>query len=124
MDYNNGKIYSLRNSINDEIYVGSTTQRLSKRLYIHKRDMKTQKSKLYDFMNSLGAEHFYIELVEDYPCNSKEELERREGQIIRQIATLNQKVAGRTKQEFQEENPDHNKNKYKKYWNNNKGERT
>ena len=119
MDYNNGKIYALRNSINDEIYVGSTTQRLSKRLYKHKSDMKTRKSKLYDFMNSIGAEHFYIELVENYPCNSKEELERREGQIIRQIATLNQKVAGRTNQEFQIENPEHNKAKYQKYWDKN-----
>ena len=29
-NYQNGKIYCIRNYINDEIYVGSTTQALSK----------------------------------------------------------------------------------------------
>ena len=30
-DYKNGKIYSVRNTVNDDIYISSTTQPLSKR---------------------------------------------------------------------------------------------
>ena len=33
MDYNNGKIYSIRNTIDNDVYVGSTTQPLSKRFF-------------------------------------------------------------------------------------------
>ena len=36
MDYKNGKIYQILNNINDEVYVGSTIQPLSKRFYCHK----------------------------------------------------------------------------------------
>ncbi len=36
-------------------------------------------------MKEIGKEEFYIELHENYNCNSKEELNRREGEIIRQM---------------------------------------
>ncbi len=104
MDYNNGKIYCIRNSVNDEIYVGSTTQRLSKRMFLHKKDMKTKGGNLYKEMNRIGVENFYIELIENHPCNSKEELGKKEGEYIRQMGTLNEKVAGRAKEEFKREN--------------------
>ena len=37
-----------------------------------------------------------IELFENFPCNSKEELNKKEGQIIREIGTINKQIAGRT----------------------------
>ena len=40
MDYKSGKIYCIRNDINDEIYVGSTTQSLSQRMAKHRSDKK------------------------------------------------------------------------------------
>ena len=40
-------------------------------------------------MNELGIEHFYIELIEKHPCDSKEELLQKEGEHIRKIGTLN-----------------------------------
>jgi hypothetical protein len=48
-------------------------------------------------MNELGIDNFYIELYENYSCSSKEELNRREGEIIRDIGNLNHVIAGRTK---------------------------
>ena len=36
MDYKNGKIYQILNNVNDDIYVGSTCQALSKRMYQHR----------------------------------------------------------------------------------------
>ena len=44
-DYKNGKIYCIRNNINDDIYVGSTTQPLSKRMAQHREDAKRENRK-------------------------------------------------------------------------------
>ena len=120
MDYNNGKIYCIRNSINDEIYVGSTTQRLSKRFCWHKKDTKKQNSNLYKEMQRLGVEYFYIELIEHYPCSSKEELHKREGEIIREMATLNQRVSGRNHKEYYLENHEKELNRCRAYRENNR----
>ena len=45
MDYNNGKIYTIRNNIDSYIYVGSTCQPLSKRMAIHRKTHKTEQVK-------------------------------------------------------------------------------
>jgi len=106
--YENGKIYTLR--CHDDqtlIYVGSTTQPLYKRFFQHKRDSIQHKERLlYVKINEFGFEKFYIELYELYSCNSKEELNKREGEIIRQIGTLNMEIAGRTKPEYYNDNKD------------------
>ena len=47
-----------------------------------------------------GFHDFYIELYELIPCSSKEELIMREGQVIRQFATLNKVIPGRTPGEY------------------------
>ena len=120
MDYQNGKVYCIRNSVNDEIYVGSTTQRLSKRFSKHKSDMKVLTGKLYQEIINVGVENFYIELIENYPCNSKEELNKREGEYIRQMGTLNYQVSGRTRQEYREENREKQRERAKAYYHNNK----
>ena len=79
MDYKNGRIYKIINDVNDEIYVGSTTQLLCKRMATHRNNTKLQPNrKLYNTMNSLGIEHFKIILLENYPCNNREELNSRE----------------------------------------------
>ena len=41
--------------------------------------------------------NWYIELFENFPCNSKEESNKKEGQVIREIGTINKQIAGRTK---------------------------
>ena len=45
-DYKNGKIYCIRNTLDDNIYVGSTTQPLSKRMVKHRCDAKTRPEKM------------------------------------------------------------------------------
>ena len=89
-DYHKGKIYKILNTIDNEIYVGSTCELLSQRMARHRCSMNKQPHlKLYKHMNQLGVEHFYIELIEDCPCDRNEELVKREGEIIRSIGTLN-----------------------------------
>ena len=107
MDYVNGKIYKIVNNVNDEVYVGSTTQTLAKRFSVHKNDSK-KKSKnlapLYQLMNEIGSENFCISLIKEYPCTTKTELCLEEGKYIRDIGTLNQQIAGRTRKQYYEEN--------------------
>ncbi len=117
--YNNGKIYTIRcHDDKDLIYVGSTIQPLYKRFHEHKRDMHVHKErKIYMKMNELGCDKFYIELYELYSCNSKEELNKREGEIIREIGTLNRFIAGRSKPEYYVDNKDKMNTKDRNYYN-------
>ena len=116
-DYKNGKIYCIRNNADDDIYVGSTTSSLSKRMAMHRIDMKGYKKnrRVYVKMNELGVEQFYIELIENYPCETLEQLRQREGYYIRKMGTLNTQVAGRTKEQWKLDNIEHCKARYKEY---------
>lgn len=79
MDYKNGRIYKVVNDVNNDIYIGSTTQLLCKRMATHRSYAKLKPNrKLYKCMNSVGIEHFKIILLENYACNNREELNSRE----------------------------------------------
>ena len=67
-----GFIYKITNTKTDNIYIGSTIQKLSFRFKSHKSNARLGKNgKLYDLMRSFGIEHFSIELLEE--CNIKTE---------------------------------------------------
>ena len=106
-DYSNGKIYIVRNTENDSTYIGSTTQKLSERMAQHRkttRNIRANNYKVYRFMNDRGIDKFYIELIEYFPCNTNEELHKREGEIIREWKPdLNKHIAGRTVAEYKED---------------------
>jgi hypothetical protein len=106
-DYSKGKIYTIRCRSNPNyIYVGSTIQSLAVRLGGHKNLGKTnRKCLIYSTINNDWTD-WYIELYENYPCENREQLCKREGEVIREIATLNINVAGRTFQEYKIENAD------------------
>ena len=100
-DYAKGKNYIVRNYINDKIYIGSTCQTLSQRMSQHRKNMNSKQSqhmKLYEALQENGKEKFYIELLEDYNCERKEQLLKREGEIIREHkAELNKRIEKQTK---------------------------
>ena len=99
--YHNSKIYAVKNTINEETYIGSTTTALSRRMVKHRSDAKQRPelSHFYTCMNELGIENFYIELVEKVKCEDIEELRKREVELIKEHGTLNKRVAGRTNNE-------------------------
>ena len=104
-DYQKGKIYQIKNTIDDDIYVGSTVQSLNRRMVTHKYDAKQLQHKpLYQNMNEYGFGKFFVELIEEYPCNSKLELLAREGYWIRERGKLNKQVAGRSFKEWYNDN--------------------
>jgi len=115
--YKRGMIYTIRNIKDDTmIYVGSTINNLSKRFNHHKNCCKAGSSvSLYSYIENNDWTDYYIELYEAYPCNNKKELNRREGEVIREIGTINKKIQGRTQKEWCEDNPEYRKEYNKKY---------
>ena len=113
-DYSKGKIYCIRNTISDDIYIGSTCQSLSQRMAQHRLDKRRQRNqnrRIYKMMNEVdNDETFYIELIEDYPCENLYQLRKREGELIREMnPQLNMQVECRTAKEYQ--------TTYKEYFN-------
>ena len=107
--YQRGKIYTIRcRNDNSKIYVGSTIETLCSRMSKHRYDSKLEKcnSNLYKMVKEDSWDNWYIELYENYPCNSKEELCKREGEIIREIGTLNMLLPCRTLKEYRAEFPE------------------
>ena len=123
MKYQDGKIYKILNTENDDVYIGSTTQKLSKRMTNHRIQAKNGKNHLlYQQMREIGDDKFYIELIEEFPCENLEQLNKREGEFIREVATLNKKVAGRTKKEYKNDYKEHISEKGKQYYQDNREE--
>ena len=134
VNYQHGKIYRLE--CGDLIYIGSTTYQLSARKAKHKCDYiagRTYRSVLlyqYAVENGLSlTEDIRIELIENYPCNSKEELNAIEGKYIRQYKEeyrekcVNKCIPGRTLKEWCEDNKDKILQKQKEYTERNKGKK-
>ena len=123
INYSEGKIYTIRCKTDPKlIYVGSTVSSLTGRWYGHKNDHSRRNSKINTTMKEIGSENFYIELYELYPCNLKIELEKREGEFIRLIGTLNEKIAGRDKKQYYNENLEKIRANQEKYYIENKHE--
>ena len=81
--YNNGKIYKL---VCEDgcYYIGATIQKLNHIFNSHKKSSKKVVCRVYDHINIIGWDKVQIELVELYPCNNKQELNKREQYYIDQ----------------------------------------
>lgn len=98
-----GKIYEIVGG--GMRYIGSTTQSLTRRLQKHKSNKTGYELKkpgigwtsCYDILNQPDC---CINLLLDYPCNSKEELRRKEGEYILALPCVNKVVPGRTSSEL------------------------
>ena len=81
--FSKGRICKILNTLVDDVYVGSTCQPLTKRLHEHKYKIgasRYENNKFYCKMQELGFDNFYIGLIENYPCSTREELRAREGE--------------------------------------------
>ena len=131
--YQHGKIYTVRSFQTDKFYIGATVQSLAKRYSLHRNHYKSYKEGIKkEFISAydiLQYDDNYIELLELFPCNSKIELSKREGELIRQLkdSVVNLNIAGRSVKEyyndniikikdissqFRQDNPSYNKNYY------------
>jgi hypothetical protein len=106
-DYSQGKIYKIISSECDLVYYGSTVKTLNERLRLHKLDYKRQLIEPNYYVTSfelLKQNNYEIVLVENYPCNSKEELRLIEGEYIKNNQCVNKRIEGRTNEEYYQDN--------------------
>lgn len=86
VNYGNGKIYKIVSSYTDMVYIGSTTKKyLSQRMVKHRSDLNQWMKGKQGFISSISILLYgdaKIILLEDYPCNSKDELTAREQHYI------------------------------------------
>jgi len=118
--YERGQIYTVRCKYDKTlIYVGSTIQPLAVRMGGHRNNHDHKATSLYLKVDG-DWKNWYIELYENYPCNNKQELERREGEVIRDIGNVNMCIAGRNLKEYYIDNREKLLTKQKLYTNNNR----
>ena len=98
-----GQIYKIVCDATDEIYIGSTTQSLPKRLYCHKNSKSFGHT--YSSVALFEKGNCGIALIENFPCHDKNELHARERSWIEQTPnTVNNAVPTRTRKENYEIN--------------------
>lgn len=115
-NYQNGKIYKIESLQTDKIYIGSTTQKLCQRLAKHREDFK-RKSFYLTAYEILEYEDANIVLIENCPCDSKEELHAREAFWIKEMkdVCVNKFIPCRTKKEWRKDNAEKIKQDRQKY---------
>ena len=122
VNYANGKIYKIESSLGDKIYIGSTTKaQLSMRMGEHRanfkrwKDGKTHMVTAFHLFEEYGVENCKIVLLEDCPCESKDQLSAREAHYIRTLECVNRNVPSRSKAEYYVDNREAITEKHKAY---------
>jgi len=94
-DYSQGKIYKIVCNKTGLVYIGSTCRSLEQRLKGHEYDMehfiytkknnpdKLKKTKFCTSFFIFLNKDYKIELIENYPCNSRLELETKECEYMK-----------------------------------------
>ena len=109
IDYSKGKIYKIVCNTTGLIYVGSTIQKLCERLRGHRTDYKSYLKGKQHYTTSFDIiknDNYEIILIENCPCNSKDELHREERKYIESIRCVNKVIPTRTNKEHYENNKD------------------
>ena len=113
VDYSKGKIYQIVSPDGKMVYVGSTVKdRLCQRMSKHSssyKNSRTDNVTAYQIFDKYGFQNCSIELIEMYPCQSKDELNSREGFWIRkkmESGCVNKVIPGRTLKQYYEDNRD------------------
>lgn len=94
-NYANGKIYAIRSNITQETYIGGTTQTLHRRMHQHKLKNNVCSSALI-----INCGDAFIELLELFPCENKNQLMKREAEIIRSMDCVNRSIPGRSARQY------------------------
>jgi hypothetical protein len=121
-NYQKSKIYVLFGFKEDGTkltFYGSTTQNLYKAIYEHARSYKTQKNNTSS-KQIIELGNYEILLLEEFPCNNKEELHLRKQFYIKNNDCVNKVIPLRTHIEYVEQNTDKIDLINKKYYEKNK----
>ena len=130
-NYNNTVIYKIKHNEDYDdlnIYVGSTTnfrcRKCEHKSNCNHENCKDYNLKIYQYIRDNGGwDQFVMVLIEEYPCNSKNEKEIRERYHIDILKPkLNCNIPTRTKKEYKNNNKEKIREQSKIYYENNKDE--
>ena len=108
-DYSKSKIYKIVCNETGQTYYGSTTVPLSQRIGKHRR---------YTGCSSwciIERGNYDYSLIEEFSCESKEQLHKRERWYIENNDCVNVRVEGRTQKEYKQENKEKIQEQTKQY---------
>jgi len=119
IDYEKGKIYKIVCNETGKLYVGSTCEptlahRLAKHTDSYKRFLKG-KSGYYTSYEVIERGNYFIELLENSSCKTKDELFVRERYYIELLDCVNKNIPGQSRNEYNKKYESKNKEKIKKY---------
>jgi len=120
---NIGYIYKIYDNTNNNVYYGSTIQKLSRRLSGHRRSYKNYLNGKYHFVSSfkiIENGDFSISLIEQVEYNDKIELRARERFYIENNKCVNKCIPNRNSKEWREANIEYIKEQKKIYRQENK----
>jgi len=102
-----GNIYKIISPNTDQIYIGSTTQTLRRRMQEHINEHAKKKERCTSKI-ILDAGNATIELIEVFNCDNRKQLLQREGFYIKQYASIcvNKVIPDRTRAEYYQDNRD------------------
>ena len=94
VNYQNGKIYKIECNITNEIYIGSTCEltvarRLTGHVNNHKRYKNGKSCSHLTSFKIIERGDYNIYLIENFPCNNKDELTKRDGETIKSMQNDN-----------------------------------
>ena len=118
VNYRQGKIYRLVSDLSGLQYIGSKCDTLSRRMSGHRSHYKDFLYKNGQFTTSfqvLENADATIVLIENFPCDSKEELHRRERFYIETTECVNKMIPTRTLREYYVDNKDRILERCKRY---------
>ena len=119
INYNCSKIYKIVDNTNGNIYIGSTTQKLTQRLGEHTRKYKLYCNEKYGYTSSFDIiknDNYEIILVQEVNCNNKEQLLKIEREHIEANKCVNLNLPSRTYKEHYEANKEKRKEQMKQYY--------
>jgi hypothetical protein len=103
-NYSKSKIYKLTSSNSNDIYIGSTIQKLSIRkahhISVYKGYLLNKGHYVTSFKIIENGGDIDICLLEEYPCNNKEQLHQRERFYIEKNNCVNKVIPTRTNKEY------------------------
>ena len=90
--YSNGKIYKIVCNVTGMVYIGSTIKTTDQRLHRHRAAYTRYKKVSRPYMSSfeiLKQADYRIELIEEFPCDNRIELCKREIVFITEMNCVN-----------------------------------
>jgi hypothetical protein len=126
-NYKTGRIYKIVCNLSDDVYIGSTFNRLSDRFRRHKYGFnqylnnKSYEMSIYPLFKQYGVENFTIILIKEYLVCDKKHLLMYEQLWINKLNCVNKVIAFQLlKKQQQKQYFEKNKDRQRQYYHNNK----